>query len=484
MPTVTSDVFQDIYKLDIKTAKYILRDQHQSDTNPSSLNGFKVNRKKYPALNHSVLFVYDAHNSSLVPLLLLPGKSRDVFYGGETLKDPSKKLGEGSFGKVKQALDHNGNTLAVKIISSKKDVSKNAKHEARITKLLDKGYGHVERHVDSVANHDKYMQKHYILMKYFPGAKLCTISDKIAEIEQNIIQQYILKIGKDAFNQRFKRDLVFTQSVLKDIYKNPGSITSVIDHLPNIVKIDVAAKIAKELEKIFSASIVHCDLKGENILYDIQTGNVYILDFGLSCSVGEVHNYISGTRLYIDPYIINELIKNKNFTKEYTQDIYALGMIFEYDLKLKSLRIEELDTLINRMTNPDPKLRPIIEEIIIKLNDIIEMLSIRKAVIEESPEADKTIIPQAARFITHRHVTASPAPQYLLRDLGIPNTKMATPAPRSHLSQIRSKKQPQQITTKYNPGFLYRVPIERMEQQKLDPRLGPVIPGVPRKMIR
>lgn len=480
MPTVTSDVFQDIYKLDKITAKYILRDQYQSDTNPSSLNGFKVNRKKYPALNHSVLFVYDTHSRSLVPLLFLPGNSRDVFYGSETLKAPSKKLGEGSFGKVKQALDPNGHILAVKIISSKEDVSKSAKHEARITKLLDKGCGHVERHVDSVANHDKYMQKHYILLRYFPGTKLCTISDKIAEIEQNIIQQYILKIGKDAFNQRFKRDLVFTQSVLKDIYKNPDSITSIIDHLPNIVKIDVAAKIAKELEKIFSASIVHCDLKGENILYDIKTGNVCILDFGLSCSIGDIHNYISGTRLYIDPDIIKEFTNNQQFCREHTQDIYALGVIFEYDLKLKSLHIEDLDILINKMTNPNPKLRPIIRDIIAKLNDIIEELAIKKTLVEESSEADKT-----TKVIIHRHVVASPAPQCLLKDLGIPNTKMTTPVPGSHLGQIRPHKKPHQAGCKYNPGFLYRVPIDRIDQQKkLDPRLGPVIPGVPRKMIR
>lgn len=140
------------------------------------------------------------------------------------------------------------------------------------------------------------------------------------------------------------------------------------DKIPYIIK-----GIFSGLEYLHSQEIVHCDLKMDNILIKEEPINIKITDFGISNLKGiKTTNYkYYGSDLYRPPEMNLE-----NYIPDYTTDIYSLGILF-YEIitpfKTEMERVLSIGkfkeglsktlTILDKMVNKNPKLRPNLSEI-------------------------------------------------------------------------------------------------------------------------
>ncbi len=90
----------------------------------------------------------------------------------------------------------------------------------------------------------------------------------------------------------------------------------------------IAVKIARALGEIHHRNIVHRDIKPQNILVNVETGQVKLTDFGISSviSSGESdmysRSYIEGTLTYMSP----EQTGRMNRYVDYRTDLYSFGV--------------------------------------------------------------------------------------------------------------------------------------------------------------
>lgn len=102
--------------------------------------------------------------------------------------------------------------------------------------------------------------------------------------------------------------------------------------------LEISIEIASTVGDIHQHHIIHKDLKPQNILVDLKTNKVKIIDFAISTMFSrEVHQFISpemleGTLQYISP----EQTGRMNRVIDYRSDIYSLGIIL-YQLFTKRL---------------------------------------------------------------------------------------------------------------------------------------------------
>lgn len=100
----------------------------------------------------------------------------------------------------------------------------------------------------------------------------------------------------------------------------------------NKQKLTLMLKILNAIKEIHKLNVIHCDLKPDNILLDLNK-DIKIIDFGIS--VSDNQNYFRGygnTR-----YCSKNQLTQKNIDR--TTDIYSLGIIF-YELMLGKLPFE------------------------------------------------------------------------------------------------------------------------------------------------
>lgn len=109
----------------------------------------------------------------------------------------------------------------------------------------------------------------------------------------------------------------------------PGSnLAEILDDKQNPLTVDECLYLCIRLLRILQQqfhdqSIIHCDLKPANIMFDRATGEVHIIDLGLSKMGAEVRvNENIGTLSYISPEQFNN-----EATDELT-DVYSLGKVF------------------------------------------------------------------------------------------------------------------------------------------------------------
>lgn len=93
-------------------------------------------------------------------------------------------------------------------------------------------------------------------------------------------------------------------------------------------KLDIALKITRAIDSMHRHKIIHKDIKPQNILLNRQSGEVKLIDFGLSSrlsrEVQEIINpgHLEGTLSYISP----EQTGRMNRTIDYRTDFYSLGV--------------------------------------------------------------------------------------------------------------------------------------------------------------
>ncbi|MBD0404956.1 AAA family ATPase [Flammeovirga sp. EKP202] len=110
--------------------------------------------------------------------------------------------------------------------------------------------------------------------------------------------------------------------------------------------LEIAIKVSKILKDIHGHKIVHKDINPNNILFDIETKKVSIIDFGISSKMETRVEYsnnvdtLEGTLNYIAP----EQTGRMNRVIDYRADIYSLGITF-FELITNHLPFDVTDSL-------------------------------------------------------------------------------------------------------------------------------------------
>jgi serine/threonine protein kinase len=110
--------------------------------------------------------------------------------------------------------------------------------------------------------------------------------------------------------------------------------------------LSIAIKITESLVAIHTANIIHKDINPANIVYNPETGQLKIIDFGISTRLSQEFLSISpsrqieGTLAYIAP----EQTGRMNRAVDYRCDFYALGVTF-YELLTNRLPFTTTDPM-------------------------------------------------------------------------------------------------------------------------------------------
>jgi serine/threonine protein kinase len=118
------------------------------------------------------------------------------------------------------------------------------------------------------------------------------------------------------------------------------------DHFSVLEFLNLAIQIAYALGKIHQKNIIHKDINPSNIVLNSQTGQLKIIDFGLSTRLSQENispqspNILEGTLAYISP----EQTGRMNRPLDYRSDFYSLGVTF-YELLTNQLPFTSFDAL-------------------------------------------------------------------------------------------------------------------------------------------
>jgi predicted ATPase/signal transduction histidine kinase len=148
--------------------------------------------------------------------------------------------------------------------------------------------------------------------------------------------------------------------------------------LPISTFLSLALAFARSLNRIHQRQLIHKDINPSNLVANLKTGQVQIIDFGissqLSCETPSLQNpsHLEGTLAYLSP----EQTGRMNQTLDYRTDFYSLGASF-YKMLCGSQPFSATDPMelvhchLAKMPPPPHKLRtevpPILSELICKL---------------------------------------------------------------------------------------------------------------------
>lgn len=214
----------------------------------------------------------------------------------------------------------------------------------------------------------KYQSLHFYYFifsvdnKYFFKKELRTDNQKYIEILKNEIDKYNL-IKQFSFIPRILYyRMKESHYIIYEYIK--GKNLSQIQITNDKQKIELLISICEILEKLHKLSIIHCDIKPENILIS-EENKIYLIDFGNARFIGDKTNYGSMR------YCSLEQLRQEKVTVYF--DIYSLGIIM-YELFTGKKAYEKLDKeeLIEQKKNPslsickEKNVPPIIDDILLK----------------------------------------------------------------------------------------------------------------------
>ncbi|MEI2581399.1 trifunctional serine/threonine-protein kinase/ATP-binding protein/sensor histidine kinase [Scytonema sp. PRP1] len=108
----------------------------------------------------------------------------------------------------------------------------------------------------------------------------------------------------------------------------------------------IAIQTVDNLAKIHSANIIHKDINPSNIVFNSESGEVKLIDFGISTVLSPENstiknaNILEGTPAYISPELTGRI--NRPF--DYRTDFYSLGITF-YELLTNQLPFQTTDLM-------------------------------------------------------------------------------------------------------------------------------------------
>ncbi|QDL07467.1 serine/threonine protein kinase [Brasilonema octagenarum UFV-E1] len=116
--------------------------------------------------------------------------------------------------------------------------------------------------------------------------------------------------------------------------------------MPLSIFLDVAIAITHTLGRIHAAHVIHKDINPGNIVFNLNTGVVKIIDFGIATRLGRTNptfkslHLLEGTPAYLSP----EQTGRMNRMLDYRTDFYSLGVTF-YELLTGQLPFPTKDLL-------------------------------------------------------------------------------------------------------------------------------------------
>ncbi|MGD9100661.1 MAG: AAA family ATPase, partial [Anaerolineae bacterium] len=134
--------------------------------------------------------------------------------------------------------------------------------------------------------------------------------------------------------------------VLEDFGGDSLALLGVAGRLAMTDFLTLAIKIADGLDQIHQKHIIHKDVNPTNIIFNPTTGQVKIIDFGISTVLSRKSltfrnpNVLEGTLAYVSP----EQTGRMNRAIDYRTDFYSLGVTF-YELLTGHLPYETQDAL-------------------------------------------------------------------------------------------------------------------------------------------
>ncbi len=218
-----------------------------------------------------------------------------------------------------------------------------------------------------------------ILKEDYPKPSELTRYKQEYQITQNLKLDGVIKAYR---LEPFQRTLMmvledFGASSLKELMAKglidqDGSIFALEEFLKR------AIKITEILDKIHAAGVIHKDINPSNILLNLETQALKIIDFGISTRFSRENptlknpNLLEGTLAYISP----EQTGRMNRSLDYRTDFYSLGVTF-YELLTGQLPFDSSDPLelvhchIAKQPIPphqiNPKIPLILSSLVIKL---------------------------------------------------------------------------------------------------------------------
>src|SRR6478672_12775799 len=141
--------------------------------------------------------------------------------------------------------------------------------------------------------------------------------------------------------QKYQNTLLMT---LEDF---GGESLKKINHpLPLEDFLSLALRITQSLGQIHAANVIHKDINPSNIVWNSETKQLKIIDFGISTILSRENptirnpNVLEGTLAYMSP----EQTGRMNRSLDYRTDFYSLGVTF-YELLTRQLPFETTDVL-------------------------------------------------------------------------------------------------------------------------------------------
>ena len=141
-----------------------------------------------------------------------------------------------------------------------------------------------------------------------------------------------------------------------------------LSSLSQIEKYELCLKILKAIEEAHNNNVLHRDIKPSNIIYNTETGEVKIIDFGTS-KIKSIVEQETTLPFYSPNFSAPEVVKGNSTTE--ASDIYSLGAVIFYILygilpngtemickTLGNLEVpENLEHLIAKMVAEEPENR-------------------------------------------------------------------------------------------------------------------------------
>ncbi|HEY9651045.1 MAG TPA: AAA family ATPase, partial [Coleofasciculaceae cyanobacterium] len=143
--------------------------------------------------------------------------------------------------------------------------------------------------------------------------------------------------------QRYENTLVM---VLEDFGGDSLKILTAKQQLTLEKFLTIAIKISESLAGIHAANIIHKDINPSNIVLNPETGQIKIIDFGISTVLSRENptirnpNVLEGTLSYMSP----EQTGRMNRAMDYRTDFYSLGVTF-YELLTYQLPFDSDDAM-------------------------------------------------------------------------------------------------------------------------------------------
>ncbi len=282
-------------------------------------------------------------------------------------------LGEGNYGKVKLIMNKSGDQYAVKIEGTGVEAENNAERE--IMKIVGYYIAEMNREYNKEYKGRHSEHKRYTVMKLLKGHEL-------------------------------HDHLYFGQRLVKKQVDEPTRLL-------------MAIKAAEAIQNLHDKRIIHCDIKPENFMMNVEGDQITIssFDFGFSIKLAKGRSSVldkpKGTDFYLAPEIEEPKYSDDDeamASYSFASDVFALGKMFDYDLDVSSMLP---DDLINNMTVDNPSLRTKLPVVIDKLyaalaltqNKSPEMKTLLKTY-QAAKHSDTEETPEAgirAKSITHRH---------------------------------------------------------------------------------